>query len=87
MTKTLTLDDVKILPLAVIEGAPTEYVGQTADLKVEEYQNAADGRMILVRYWLNRVGPEDGETHRVVVEARECPSGTWADVGKLYPYE
>lgn len=83
--KPIILDDVRIPPLKVIEEAETLSSGHTADLVIEEYQTAADGRMLLVRFWRNRVGPEDGEPFAVDVEARECPDGTWTDVGKLYP--
>lgn len=82
----ITLDDVVIYTLDYICSQKTIAKGHDADLKLEEYRTAANGRMILVRYWLNRTTPSDGETHRAVVEARECPNGTWEDVGKLYPY-
>lgn len=83
----ITLADCGEWPsLETIKALPTLHEGQYADLKIEDYFTARDGRMILVRYWLNRVGPAEGEAYRVVVEARECPDGSWQDVGYLYPY-
>lgn len=79
------LDDVRIPTFNEIFFADVKHVGQFADLKVEEYREI-DGTMYLIRYWQNRVGPDDGERFRVAVEARECPFGTWFDVGNLYPY-
>lgn len=79
------LDDVRIPSYEEITLTNPLHVGQFADLKIEEYFDVGD-KMYLVRYWENRVGPSDGENFRVVVEARECPNGTWFDVGGLYPY-
>lgn len=72
--------------LAELEAMPTEHVGHASDLKLERYEDGEDGTLFLVRYWLNRCGPEDGETHQVDVEYRECPNDSWSVVEKLYPY-
>lgn len=55
---------------------PTLAVGQDADLKLDHG---------LERVWLSRMGPEDGETHRVHVE--HLVDGRWELAGKLHPLD
>ncbi len=55
-----------------LEQMETITQGHTANLKID------DGKS---RYWLNRCGPEDGETHRVDVE--ELQNGRWVLASKM----
>lgn len=82
----ININDVRKPSFNEILGAEPIHIGQFADLKIEEYRSV-NGDMFLVRYWQNRVGPEDGEPFRVAVEARRVPRGSWFDVGNLYPYD
>lgn len=59
-----------------LEGMHTLAVGQAEDLKHD------DGKH---RWWIDRVGPESGATHRVSVEEL-MPSGVWRTVHEYEPY-
>jgi hypothetical protein len=55
---------------------PTLAVGQAEDLKYDDGEH---------RWWIDRVGPESGATHRVSVEEL-MPSGVWRTVHEYEPY-
>jgi hypothetical protein len=58
-----------------LESMPTLATGQADDLKHD------DGKH---RWWLDRVGPESGATHKVAVE--ELTLGRWKVVHQYEPY-
>lgn len=54
---------------------PTLSTGQAEDLKHDDGEH---------RWWLDRVGPDSGATHRVAVE--ELVQGRWKVVHQYEPY-
>lgn len=59
-----------------LERMPRLAVGQAEDLRYD------DGKH---RWWLDRVGPESGATHRIAVEEL-LPTGIWKTVHEYEPY-
>lgn len=59
-----------------LEAKPTLSTGQAEDLKHDDGEH---------RWWLDRVGPEGGATHRVAVE--ELAGGRWETVHQYEPYK
>jgi len=55
---------------------PTLAVGQAEDLKYDDGEH---------RWWIDRVGPESGATHKVSVEEL-LPTGLWRTVHEYEPY-
>lgn len=77
-TGSTVSEPVKILETAPgdLANLPTLSQGQTADLKIDTGQT---------RVWLERCGPEDGETHQVTVE--RLKGGRWEVTERLYPHK
>lgn len=70
----ITIDEIMRYPPKALASLPTLAQGQAADLKVESkwYDEP-------IRYWLNRVGPEDGAEFPVEVEAFD--GHKWIHIG------